>query len=61
MKYDVSYTNDIFCGSKLKMLLNIWIKTCGTDGISAEHLKHCNKHVMLLLVMRITGFLLNSL
>ena len=25
-------------------------KTCGMDGIYAEHLKHCNKHILPLIL-----------
>ena len=28
----------------------------GMDGIYAEHIKHCNKRILPLLVMCITGF-----
>ena len=60
MKYDVSYTNDIVVEvSEVENVIKYRDinKTCGMDGIYAEHLKHCDKCIVPLLAMCITGFL----
>ena len=63
IKYDVSYTNDIVVEvseveNAIKRLdIN---KTCGTDDIYAEHLKHCDKRIVPLLAMYITGFFVHG-
>ena len=67
MKYDVSYKNYIVVevseveNAIKHMDIN---KTCGMDGIYAERLKHCDKSIVALLAMCVTGlhgFLPNSL
>ena len=35
-------------------------KTYGMDGVYAEHLKHCDKRIVLLLAMCITGFFVHG-
>ena len=39
------------------MLLN---KTCGMHGIYAKHLKHCDKRIVALLAICITGFFVHG-
>ena len=59
IKCDAKYTNDIVVEvseveNAIKCLdIN---KTCGMDGIYAEHLKHCDKRIVPLLAMCITVF-----
>ena len=63
MKYDDSYTNDIVVEvSEVKITIkHLDInKTCGMDGIYAEHLKHCDKRIVPLLAMCITGFIVHG-
>ena len=60
MKYDVSYTNDVVVeiSEVENVIKHLDInKTCGMDSIYAEHLKHCDKRIVPLLAMCITGFL----
>ena len=58
IKYDAKYTNDIVMEiseveNAIKCLdIN---KTCCMDGFYAEHLKHCDKRIVPLLAMCITG------
>ena len=35
-------------------------KTYGMDGVYAEHLKHCDKRIVPLLAMCITGFFVHG-
>ena len=59
IKCDSKYTNDIVVEiseveNAIKCLdIN---KTDGMDGVYAEHLKHCDKRIVPLLAMCITGF-----
>ena len=56
IKCDAKYTNDIVV--EIRCLdIN---KTCGMDGIYAEHLKHCDKRIVPLLAMCITGFFVHG-
>ena len=58
MKYDISYTNYIVVEVSIKHLdIN---KTCVMDCIYAEHLKHCDKRIVHLLAMCITGFFVHG-
>ena len=63
MKYDVSYKNGIVVevseGENAIKHLDI-DKTCGMDIIYAELLKHCDKSIVALLAMCITGFFVHG-
>ena len=63
IKCDAKYTNDIVVEvSEVKNAIKCLDinKTCGMDGIYAEHLKHCDKRIVPLLAMCITVFFVHG-
>ena len=59
IKCDFKYTNDIVVEISEVENANKCLdinKTYGMDGVYAEHLKHCDKRIVPLLAMCITGF-----
>ena len=63
LHYDVTYTNDVFVtANEIESVIGHLDKnkSCGLDGVCAEHLTYCNRRILQLLAMSMSTFFVHG-